>query len=221
MKLLLIEDNLKLVQALSYQLKSNGYAVEVAPDGESGIELAATGIFDIIILDRMLPYRDGLSILREYRSLGFSTPVIILSAKDSPADRVEGLDSGADDYLVKPFSTEELLARLRALTRRRETQYVTSECVSACGLILDPLRCNLTIGPDSIQLTVKESQLLELLMVNFGQVVPTERILEKIWGSNAKKHVARVQIYIHFLRKKLKGCVIKTIHDVGYSLQQP
>ncbi len=139
MKLLLVDDEVKLLEALSYILKKNGYTVDIATDGETGIELATTGVYDIIILDRMLPLRDGLSILKEFRSCGFDTPVIFLTARDDPKDRVQGLDSGADDYLIKPFSTEELLARLRALGRRKNKDLIEN-VISAAGMTLDPLR---------------------------------------------------------------------------------
>jgi len=139
LKLLLVDDEVKLLEALSYILKKNGYTVDIATDGETGIELATTGVYDIIILDRMLPLRDGLSILKEFRSCGFDTPVIFLTARDDPKDRVQGLDSGADDYLIKPFSTEELLARLRALGRRKNKDLIEN-VISAAGMTLDPLR---------------------------------------------------------------------------------
>jgi DNA-binding response OmpR family regulator len=158
MKLLLVEDELKLVNALSHLLKKNGYSVDTAIDGETGLEMALVGCYDLIILDRMLPGRDGLSIIKELRSQGSDQPVMFLTAKDSLEDRVQGLDSGADDYLVKPFSTEELLARIRALSRRKGKELV-DKTITVSGLTLDPLKGEVYKGEEVIQLTVKEALL--------------------------------------------------------------
>ncbi len=219
MKLLIVEDEDKLVEALSYVLKKNGYAVDAALDGETGIEMASTGIYDIIVLDRMIPNLDGLSLLKEIRSLGLDTPVLFLTAKDAPKDRVEGLDAGADDYLVKPFFTGELLARLRALTRRKNKELI-GNTIEAAGLVFDPLRCEVTKGNEVIHLTLKESLLLELLIRNYGRVITKENILEKVWGYNSDIELANVDLYIHYLRKKLNVSSIKTVRGVGYYLQE-
>jgi DNA-binding response OmpR family regulator len=215
MKLLLVEDHRQLVDALCHALKRNGYVIDFALDGETGIEMAASGVYDIIILDRMLPRRDGLAVLRDLRGLGLDTPVIMLTARDAPYDRVEGLDAGADDYLVKPFFTDELLARLRALARRKSKGLVGDK-LHAAGLTLDPLRGEVSRDGEIVHLTVKETLLLELLMRNQGQVVPKERIMEKVWGYNAETDMANVDLYIHYLRKKLAGDNIKTVRGVGY-----
>jgi len=217
MLLLLIEDEQRLSEPLSHILKTKGYVVEVASDGEKGLDMASTGVYDIIILDRMLPKRDGISLLKEFRSMGFGTPVLILTAKDTPSDRVEGLDSGADDYLIKPFSTEELLARLRSLTRRRSKE-LTEEKLTAAGWVLDSLRGEVIVDEEVIKLTIKETLLLELLMRNYGLVVRKDRILEKVWGYYADIDAANVDLYIHYLRKKLNTDLIKTVRGVGYSL---
>ena len=219
MKLLLVEDESRLVDALSHLLKRNGFVVDRAADGDTGIDMAATGVYDIIVLDRMLPNRDGLFFLKEYRSLGFDTPVLILTAKDSPEDRVEGLDAGADDYLVKPFCTEELLARLRALARRK-TKSLVETTISKDGLILDPLRCEVVNGSEIIHLSVKEASLLELLMRNCGQVLTKERIFEKVWGYYTEIEISNVDLYVHYLRKKLKKPCIKTVRGIGYYFTQ-
>jgi len=219
MKLLLVEDENKLVDALSYVLKKNGYVVDIAQDGESGIEMAATGVYDIIILDRMIPGRDGLSLLKELRSMGIESPVMFLTAKDAPKDRVEGLDAGADDYLVKPFFTDELLARLRALARRKGKELVRNT-VTAAGLVFDPMRCEVIKDDEVIHLTLKESLLLELLIRNCGQVITKERIMEKVWGYNSDTEIANVDLYIHYLRKKLNTSNIRTVRGVGYYLQE-
>lgn len=219
MQLLLVEDEHRLSEALSYLLKKKGYAVDTAADGEVGLDMAATGVYDLLILDRMLPHRDGISLLKEFRLMGFDTPVLFLTAKDTPTDRVEGLDSGADDYLIKPFSTEELLARIRALTRRQNKELV-NHTISAAGWVLNPLRSEVTTNDQIIKLTIKESQLLELLMRNCGLVVSKDRILEKVWGYHANIEMANVDLYIHYLRKKLNTSLIMTVRGVGYYLKE-
>lgn len=218
MKVLLVEDEVKLVTALSHLLRKNGYIVDTATDGETGLDMAATNCYDILILDRMLPKRDGISILKEIRKLGLTTPVLFLTAKDTPGDRVEGLDSGADDYLVKPFVTEELFARLRALSRRQHKELV-GNFITVAGLTLDPLKCEVTKGEKVIQLSVKEALLLELLMRNRGQVVTKEIIFERVWGYDSQTEFGNIDLYIHYLRKKLNLSCIKTVRGIGYFLK--
>lgn len=219
MQLLLVEDEERLSEALSYLLKKKGYAVDTATDGETGLDMAATGVYDLLILDRMLPQRDGISLLKEFRLMGFDTPVLFLTAKDTPNDCVEGLDAGADDYLIKPFSTEELLARIRALTRRKNKELV-GDTIIVAGWMLNPLRSEVIIKDQIIKLTIKESLLLELLMRNCGLVVSKDRILEKVWGYHANIELANVDLYIHYLRKKLNTSLIKTVRGVGYYLKE-
>lgn len=219
MQLLLVEDERRLSEALSHILKKKGYAIDIASDGETGLDMAATGVYDILILDRMLPHRNGLSLLKEFRKLGFDTPVLFLTAKDTPEDRVEGLDAGADDYLIKPFSTDELLARIRALTRRKSKE-LAEDILIAGSWSLNPLRSEVTTGAQTIKLTIKESLLLELLMRNYGLVVSKDRILEKVWGYYADIELSNVDLYIHYLRKKLNTSLIKTVRGVGYYLQE-
>lgn len=219
MKVLLVEDEPRLNEALAYLLKQKGYAVDTALDGETGIELALTGLYDVIVLDRMLPKLDGLSIVKELRQLAIFTPVLFLTAKDAPHDRVEGLDAGADDYLIKPFSNEELLARLRALLRRKEKDFV-GPTLSIAGVTFDPLRNELAYQSQQIRLTSKEALVFELLARNAGQVVTKERILEKVWGFNADSTLASVDLYIHYLRRKLPLPLIKTVRSVGYVIQE-
>ncbi len=219
MKLLLAEDETKIADALAHLLKRNGFVVDTATDGETAIDMACTGIYDIIILDRMLPRRDGLSLLREFRSQGHTTPVLILTAKSAPQERAEGLNAGADDYLVKPFFTVELLARLKALARRKNKDLMET-VLTADGLVLDPLRGQVTKDDEIIQLTLKESQLLELLIRNYGRVVTKDRIIQKVWGFNSDAEFTAVNLYIHYLRKKLNCNNIKTVRGIGYCLQQ-
>ena len=219
MKLLLVEDESKLVESLSHLLRKNGFVVDTALDGQTGLEMACTGVYDIIVLDRMLPYQDGVSLLKEFRSLGHDTPVIFLTAKDSPEDRAEGLDAGADDYLVKPFYSVELLARLKALTRR-QSKTLSENVLAADDLVLNPLRCQVVKGSEVIQLTLKESQLLELLIRNYGRVVTKEQIIQKVWGYFSEAEFTTVNLYIHYLRKKLNLSNLKTVWGVGYFLQK-
>lgn len=218
MKLLLVEDEVKLASALAHLLKNKGYVVDIATDGEKGLELALIELYDLIILDRMLPGRDGMFILRELRSQGYNQPILFLTAKDAPEDRVAGLDAGADDYLVKPFSTEELLARIRALSRRANKELLP-ETLSIAGLTLDPLKGEVTKGQEVIQLTVKEALLLEVLMRNPGRVVTKELIFDRVWGYSSKAEFDNVDLYIHYLRKKLKISSIKTVRGVGYLIK--
>lgn len=219
MKLLLVDDEVRLVEALSHTLKKNGYVVDSAIDGNTGLEMASSGMYDIIVLDRMLPGRDGMSILKELRAQLVNTPIIFLTARDSAEERVDGLDAGADDYLVKPFSTEELLARLRALSRRQGKE-LTENTVTVGNLSLNPMRCEATVDDQIIRLTIKESLLLELLMRNAGQVITKERILYKVWSYSSDIELSNVDLYIHYLRKKLPGHSIRTIRGVGYCLQE-
>lgn len=218
MRLLLVEDESKLSAALAHLFKKNGFVVDVAADGETGIDLACTGVYDTIILDRMLPKRDGLSMLKEFRSLGHDTPVMFLTAKDDPKDRAEGLNAGADDYLVKPFYTVELLARLRALTRRRG-KMLTDNVLVLGDLVFDPQRGQAVKNGETISLTYKESQLLELLIRNQGQVVTKEKIIQKVWDFNADPDPTTINLYVHYLRKKLRLDSLITVRGVGYLLQ--
>lgn len=218
MRLLLVEDESKLSEALAHLFKKNGFVVDVAADGETGIDLACTGVYDTIVLDRMLPKQDGLSMLKEFRSLGHDTPVIFLTAKDDPEDRAEGLNAGADDYLVKPFYTVELLARLRALTRRRG-KALAENILVVDDLVFDPQRGQVIKNGEEISLTYKESQLLELLIRNQGQVVTKDKIIQKVWDFNADPDPTTINLYVHYLRKKLNLDNLITVRGVGYFLQ--
>jgi DNA-binding response OmpR family regulator len=223
MRLLLVEDERRLSEALSYILKKNNYLVDVAYDGRSGQEMAESNIYDVIILDRMLPGKEGLSVLRDLRKQNVSTPVLILTAKDEIKDRVEGLDSGADDYLVKPFSTDELLARIRALGRRKSEQ-LQSTNLKTCLFELDPLNCEVIMNDQTIKLTLKESQLLELLIRNKGKVITRDQILSRVWGFDSDVDMNNIEIYIYYLRRKLNlkdtGVRIETIRGIGYSFRE-
>lgn len=223
MRLLLVEDEHKLSDALVSILEDINYSVDVAYDGETGQDMAETEIYDIIILDRMLPRKEGVQILKELRFRGIKTPVLLLTAKDSVEDKVTGLDAGADDYLVKPFNIKELLARVRALSRRSPEQNQT-EKIQIGSLVLDTLRCEAINNKETIKLTLKESQLLELLMRKKEQVITKEQILDRVWGIDSVIDVSNIETYIHFLRKKLNfkacGIQIETIRSIGYCLKE-
>ena len=221
MRILLAEDEKRLADALAYLLKKNTYAVDLAGDGVTALDLATSGIYDVIVLDRMLPGMEGVEILREIRAAGLQTPVIFLTAKDSVENRIEGLDAGADDYLIKPFSTDELMARIRALGRRGEAQLGPGR-LKAGGLRIAPQQLEVECGGSTIPLTVKEMQLLELLVRNKGQTLSKEQILDRVWGLDNEADPANVELYIHYLRKKISlanaNLTLKTVRGVGYCL---
>jgi DNA-binding response OmpR family regulator len=217
MKLLLVEDEAKLNESLSILMARRGFDTDTALDGITALDKIRANKYDIIVLDRMLPHLDGLSILKKIRSEGNETPVIFLTAKDSPVDRVAGLEAGADDYLIKPFFTDELLARINVLVRRAGGGTPKENgVIKAGGITLYSLHGQAVINDAKVQLTVKESALLNLLMANKGQVVTKERIMEKIWGYNSETNIANVDLYIYYLRKKLGSEYIKTIRGIGY-----
>lgn len=221
MRLLLIEDEERLADALSYMLRKNKYGVDVAFDGETGQAMAETGVYDLIILDRMLPYKEGVEVLKDLRLKNILTPVIILTAKDAVSDRVEGLDAGADDYLIKPFAMDELLARIRALSRR-PLNLLQEDCLEYSGVVLNPLQSEMIIKGETCKLTPKESLLLELFMRHPGQVFSKEKILDNVWGMDSEVERNNVEIYIHYLRKKLEpsGVRITTVRSIGYCLKE-
>lgn len=223
MRILLVEDETRLAEALEQILKKQGYLVDVTGDGSTGQDMAETGIYSVIILDRNLPDIEGVEILKYLRYKKITTPVIFLTAKDTVSNRVEGLDAGADDYLVKPFSKDELLARVRALARRSENLQ-TSDTVCVAALCLDMRSCEVAIGAEKVKLSITEAQLLELLMRNPGQVLTKEQILDRIWGFNKDVEIKNVELYIFYLRKKIAldkgGVAIDTVRGVGYCLKE-
>lgn len=207
MKLLLVEDEIPLADALSEILKRNKYSVDAVYDGEDGLEYAKTGLYDCIVLDIMLPRMDGIQVLRKLRTAGFSTPVMLLTAKSEVEDIISGLDCGADDYLTKPFSTGELLARIRALTRR--TGDVIPDCYQFHDLKLNMRSYALSTDSNSIKLSLKEYQIMEMLIANPRQIIPKERIIEKIWGFEKDVEYNNIEVYISFLRKKLSAILLR------------
>lgn len=221
MRVLLVEDEKALAAALSKIMSKNNILVDVSHDGEEGSMLAQKDIYDVIILDIMLPNKSGLEILRELRAKNKKTPVLFLTARDTVADRVKGLDTGADDYLIKPFATEELLARIRALGRRPK------DMLEGNVLELGNVKLHIDSGEvviDGIRkkLTQKETQLLEILLKNPRMVLSKEMLLDRVWGVDGNAMENSVEIYIHYLRKKLdpSNLVIETIRGIGYVLKE-
>ncbi|MDF2532594.1 MAG: DNA-binding response regulator [Clostridia bacterium] len=222
MRILLVEDELHLAEALTQILKKNNFTVDSVYDGEAGLDNALSNIYDLIILDIMLPKMDGISILRNIRKEGIATPVILLTARGEVSDKVIGLDSGADDYLAKPFATEELLARIRALSRRKG-EVLPDNTLKFGDIELNPSILKLSKETRDVKLILKESELLELLILRKNAVSSKELIIEKLWGFDAEIEHNHVEVYISFLRKKLafleSEVAINTVRGVGYVLE--
>lgn len=222
MRLLFAEDEKSLSRAITAILKNNHYEVDAVYDGEEALAYLECGTYDGAILDIMMPKKDGLSVLKEIRRQGINTPVLMLTAKAEIDDRVLGLDSGANDYLTKPFAAPELLARIRAMTRTQMTQNTSS--LSFGNLSLNQTSFELSSPSASYQLTNKEFQLLELLMANPGQVISSDRLFEKIWGYESDADPSVIWVYISYLRKKLTALNasvrIRAIRNAGYRLEE-
>ena len=198
MRVLIIEDEIRLAATLQDLLDLNGYSSDICHDGESGLDNALTGIYDVILLDVMLPRLDGISLLQKLRSSGNTTPVLMLTAKSDLSDRVAGLDSGADYYLTKPFEPKELLACIRALTRRQPELRAT-DALQYGDLILNQNTYSLSCGNREVRLSRKEFDLMELLIRNQGIVLTKENLLLKIWGYESDAEDNNVEVYISFL----------------------
>jgi two-component system, OmpR family, response regulator ArlR len=222
MRLLIVEDEIHLAEALTQILKKNNYTVDTVNDGESGLDNALSDIYDLIILDIMLPKMDGISILKNIRKEGIATPVILLTAKGDISDKVVGLDSGADDYLAKPFATEELLARIRAMSRRKG-EVLQDNTLKYGDIQLNPSTLKLSKDTKEVKLILKESELLEFLISRKNMTTSKELIIEKIWGFDSEVEHNHVEVYISFLRKKLtflnSEVKINTVRGVGYVLE--
>lgn len=223
MKLLLIEDELQLSDALSQLLHKNKYSVDAVYDGEDGLNYALSGIYDLIILDIMLPKLNGVDVLKELRKNNISTPVLLLTAKGEIADRVTGLDAGADDYLVKPFDANELLARLRALSRRK-TEIINDNALSFGDLTLNLSNYDLKTSSESIRLTLKEFDILKYFMERPNLIVTKDDLITKVWGFDSEAEYNNIEVYISFLRKKLtylkSNSKISTLRGIGYKLEK-
>ena len=221
MRILIVEDEIKMARAIRRGLEQEGHTVDVASEGEEALSLATEYEFDAMILDVMLPGLDGFSLCRAIRVAGRWSPVLMLTAMDAVEDRVRGLDVGADDYLIKPFAFEELLARLRALIRRGPAERPT--ILEAGGVTLDPAAHRVTRSGRSVELSAREFALLEFLMRHPGDVVTRTRILEHVWDYNYDGFSNVVDVYVGYLRKKLEvpfgRPLIRTVRGVGYVLE--
>jgi two-component system response regulator MprA len=222
-KILLVEDEPQIAAFIRRGLQREGYNVIVAADGENGLDLAFAELPDLIILDVMLPGIDGLSVCRQIREGELQTPILMLTAKDAVPDRVAGLEAGADDYLVKPFAFEELLARVRALGRRRAP--IESDAPLTFGdLTLDPTTRMARRGERNIELTAKEYDLLELFMRHPKQVLTRDQIYDRIWGYDFGGESNIIEVYIRYLRSKLEANneprLLHTVRGVGYALRE-
>ena len=224
MRVLIVEDEVRLAETLRDLLELERYTADICHDGESGLDNALSDIYDLVILDVMLPKKDGFSVLRALRQAGKTVPVLMLSARSELADRVEGLDCGADYYLTKPFEPKELLACIRALTRR-QPELRPTDTLSCGDLTLEKNSFSLSCGGRSVRLSHKEYDMMELFMLNQKLVITKENLLLKIWGYESDAEDNNVEVYVSFLRKKLEHLhsqvKIKTIRMVGYCLEVP
>lgn len=221
MKLLLAEDERELSAAIVRVLKHNNYNVDAVYDGEEALEYLTFGDYDGVILDIMMPKKDGLSVLRTIRENGNNAPVLLLTAKAEIDDRVSGLDAGADDYLTKPFAMKELLARIRAMTRRKNE---TINSYSFGNVTLNPSQYVLSSDKGSTRLSSKEFQMMEMLISNSNVLISTEKFMENVWGYDSEAEINGVWVYISSLRKKLAeigaNVSIKAVRGLGYKLEE-
>ncbi len=216
MHVLLIEDDRRLADLLATRLRREGYRATASYDGTDGLEKAASGQFDLAVVDVMLPGMDGLALTAELRARGSRLPILMLTARDTVDDRVTGLRSGADDYLVKPFAFAELLARIEALARRAGAE----ERLSFGGVSLDPQARRVKVNGREVELTAKEFDLLECLLRNVGRVMTRTELKEHVWDFGFDAQTKVVDLYVHYLRKKLgeAGAIIQTVRGVGYAV---
>lgn len=222
MNILIVEDEKRLAEALKEIMLSQKYMADVVYDGRDGLDYGLSGIYDLIILDIMLPYKDGFEVARELRKNRVQTPILMLTAKDTIGDKVNGLELGADDYMTKPFAPEELLARVKALTRRRgevvpdETGFGDFNFNASTGM--------LSKGAKSVRLNFKESEVLKLLISNRDIIISKDDILTKVWGYDSDAGANNVEAYISFLRRKLRfiqsSVEIKAVKKMGYKLEE-
>lgn len=222
MRILIAEDELDLAEALTVFFEKNQYIVDTVHDGAAACDYALTGVYDAIILDVMMPKLDGIDVLKKLRQSGITVPIMMLTAKSEKSDRILGFDSGADDYLPKPFAPDELLSRVRAILRRRNTNYV-SPILTFGDISLNSQTCELICQDKSIKLSGKEFQLMELFINNPKTIFATERIMERIWGWDSDAEINVVWVNISNLRKKLKkigaATIIRVSRGLGYSLE--
>lgn len=223
MRILVVEDEKRLAQNLQELLRREGYTVDVSNDGVSGLDNALSGIYDLLVLDVMLPGLDGFALLQRLRGSGSRLPVLMLTARGELSDRVRGLDQGADYYLTKPFQTPELLACVRLLLRRTDGQPRQEDAVTCGDLRLEPGTFLLRCGQREVRLSRREYDLMELLIRSYPQIVPKEQLILKVWGYDSDAEDNNVEVYISFLRRKLEhlhsAVKIRTHRLVGYCLE--
>lgn len=224
MRILLAEDDVKLNETLVYGLTQAGFVVDSCFDGTDALFYGEQNIYDVILLDRMLPGMQGTDVLTALRQKGVATPVILITALGTLSDKVEGLDLGADDYLVKPFAQEELFARIRCVTRRPR-RLLDKETLSVSDISWSPGECRLTGPSGSCTLSKREAALLEAFLKSGGATLPRNLLLLKVWGPDSDVEEGNLDNYIHFLRRRLKAVcsnlAIKTVRGVGYALTEP
>lgn len=221
MQVLVVEDEKRLAEALAHILREQKYMVDIAFDGRDGLDYALSGIYDVIILDIMLPKMDGYEVASQIRKEKIATPILMLTAKDQVADKVKGLDAGADDYMTKPFAPEELLARVRALARR-QGEVVIDE-ITYHDITLNLATCDLACAKKSVHLNFKEFEIMKILMQNPQAVTTKDDLIVKVWGYDSNAVDNNVEVYISFLRKKLdfisSKVNISSLRKIGYRLE--
>lgn len=222
MTILIIEDEKKLVDVLEQSLKVEKYSVDSAFDGEEGLEKALKNSYDLIILDIMLPRKDGFTVCKELRSHGIHTPVIMLTARGTTDDKVSGLNVGADDYLLKPFGMEELFARIRAVLRRRKT--TDPNILKVADLIMDKVKHEIVRAGKNIELTPKEYKILDALLTHRGEAMSRKKLIDNAWSPGFKENNNELNVHIRYLRKKIdwaeKTPLIHTVRGVGFMIEE-
>lgn len=222
MKILIVEDEKKLADTLTELLQKENYEVDAVYDGKAGLDYALSNVYDVIVLDIMLPKMDGFQVVKQMRNNRCNIPVIMLTARGEPDSKVCGLNSGADDYLAKPFYTPELIARINALTRRHGEKI--SEAFSFGDINMDISSAVLCCGCEQVRLGKKEKLIMEILLSNGTRIVKKDRVLEKVWGFNSEAEYNNLEVYISFLRKKLLSISsktqIKAMRGIGYYLEE-
>ncbi|MDD3278050.1 MAG: response regulator transcription factor [Lachnospiraceae bacterium] len=223
MRILIIEDDLRLCDSLRYQLEQDGYTVDDCHDGTDGWYMIQQQSSDVILLDRMLPEIDGMTLLQKSRRAGISTPILMVTALGELSDRITGLDAGADDYIVKPFEYEELVARIRCIVRR-PIQWNDTQLQSFGDLTYNAVTREMTCSQKSVLLSKREGALMEFLLRNTCQTLPRSLILSRVWGPDAAVEDGNLDNYIHFIRRRLSSlhsCVtLKTLRGIGYCLEE-
>lgn len=222
MKILIVEDEKDLASVLAEILKQNGYSVDKVYNGVDGLDYALTKIYDVIILDIMLPKMNGIQVLQEIRKNNISSSVLMLTAKSEIEDKINGLDNGADDYLTKPFITQEFLARVRALSRRNNKEY-TGNKLSFGDIHIDKNKHEIMKDTQKIKLSQKEYEIMEMLISNRGNILSKEQFIQKIWGYDTDIEYNSIEVYMSFIRKKLNAIhsnvKISTVRSLGYILE--